>query len=771
MKIVFIQRVLPRYRQALFDELRKQSIAQGHSFSLWVSLPHAIFERRGTSGSLDWVDWVRCVSLPDRLGSIEFQFLPWRKLIAADVVIVPDSARCLSNLAVLVLRRLLGRQVLTWGHGINFQPDSFSKRYEKLRLWLFRIADRNLLYTDACLKFMGEAGYPLDRLGVTENAVDTTAAQGLYSQHPEVLAFRQKHGLGQFPCIVFLGSWYARKRPEVVIEIGEALRKQVPDAKVIVIGGGDSLPLLQSLAASFPWLIITGPLHGRDLYVALAAANCLAVSGVAGLNVLDAMAVGLPIVLPKRVDHSPEVAYVQHNVNGLIVEDSVQHLADACAELINNPAQRATFSAGALITSRSRTIDSMAANFLRFAQKTVFPRTNQPVVFVYQRMLPYHHARFFAVASALAKQGRQAVALEVADFDSSYGAISAPAGKNKNQSLSIECLFPGKDYLELDKKAVAAKVALRLQVLNPDIVFSPAPAFAEGAGAMHYKVNHGGRLVLMDDAWSLTERQSSVKRIVKRLLYRCYDGGFFPSLLHGNYFNDLSIPFDRQHYAVDVVADNDNNVCIETAALCALQSPYLLYVGRLIARKNLDVLIHAFAQLQHPDLKLVVIGDGPERARLEANAQQEGIKDSIKWLGTLDNAISRAWMQHSVAVVVPSAFEQWGLVVNEAWQAGTLVVGSDTVGALKSAYQADMHWMMSPPGDVEALQIVLSQILALTSVERTDLLAKLESVHLAYSMAEHVKSTLQLINMVPRKQVGWFTRKLALAWQGNVAVW
>ncbi|GEM_PF-4987361 len=771
MNIVFIQRVLPIYRQSLFDELRKQSLTQGHQFALWVSKPNSAFTKRVAAGALEWVDWVHCVSLPKVVGAIEFQLLPWRKLLEADVVIVPDNLRCLSNLVVLVLRRFLGRPVISWGYGGNFQPTHFSMLFAKLRLWLLRMANCNLVCTEACLPRLLDAGFSLDRLGVTENAIDTTDAQGLYPQHLKVLLFRQKYNLGNYPCIVFLGSWYARKRPEIVIEIGEALRKQIPEARIMVIGGGDGLSVLQSRAANNSWLVLTGPLYGQDKFIALAAADCLVVSGVAGLNLLDAMAVGLPVVLPKRADHNPEVAYVEHNVNGLIVEDTVRHISDACVEIISNPVKRAFLSDGSFATSSDRTIEGMAAKFLVFAQEAVFPRSKQPVVFLYQRMLPYHQARFTAVAEALAGQGKKCLAVEVANFDRSYGAINTNAENTKNRKFPIECLFPGKDYLDLDNSIVAAKVALRLYELTPDLVFSPAPAFAEGAGAMRYKVRHGGRLILMDDAWGITERRSKFKRIVKRLLYRCYDGGFFPSQLHGEYFSQLSIPFDRQRFALDVVGDIDITVCEETTAKCTLQKPYLLFVGRLIRRKGLDVLIRAFSRLQHDNLTLVVIGDGSEREEFEAAARQLGVQESIEWLGSLDNITTRTWMLHCTALVVPSEFEQWGLVVNEAWEAGTLVLGSDTVGALKSGYQVDMSWLLSPPRDAEALKNSLEKVLALSSSERAQLLAKLAIIQSDFSMDEHVKSALELVKIIPRKRVDCLTYCIALAWKGNVVVW
>src|SRR5690606_31948973 len=115
-------------------------------------------------------------------------------------------------------------------------------------------------------------------------------------------------------------------------------------------------------------------------------------------------------------------------------------------------------------------------------------------------------------------------------------------------------LFEGADYLTLEAKEVAAVVCGALKNIGADVVFAPAPAFAEGAGALHYKIRQGGKLILMDDAWSATDHRGWVTRVVKRLFYGYVDGGFFPAKLHGEYFATLNIPFDRQRYGVNAVA-------------------------------------------------------------------------------------------------------------------------------------------------------------------------------------------------------------------------
>lgn len=762
-----MQRVLPAYRIQLFEALREQARQDGHSFELWVSPAPTTFARRGTESHLSWARSLAVKALPAWLGGLEYQLLPWRLVLAADVVIVPDNVRCVSNIMVLLSRRLLGKPVLTWGHGANFQSDGKLRWLVSLRYRLLRIADGNLVYTQACVEPLQAAGFDLGRIGVIENAVEDTLAKGLHDKHPEVLAFRQTHGLGNAPCVVLLGSWYARKRPELITEIGLALRQQIPQARVLVIGAGDGLTVLAAQAPQLPWLTLLGSLHDRKKFVALAASRCLVVSGIAGLNLLDAMAVGLPVVLPQRADHSPEVSYVVDSVNGLVVPDEVARLAEACSRLILDSSLHARLSKGARQTSGVNTIQAMADNMLRYA---VNQFDNGPVVFIYQRMLPYHQARFAAVSEALKNLGRVCLALEVASFDRVYGRLAVASPVFTEGQSTILCLFPDKDYLNLTPQQVSGAVFSALLNLEPSVVFAPAPAFAEGAGALHYKVRHGGRLIMMDDAWGITDQSSLLTRCVKRLFYGYVDGGFFPDRLHGDYFSALNIPNERQRYPVDVVGPILEDSSLVKNAVNTISEPYLLFVGRLTQRKGLEVLLRAIAGLT-PAVHLVVIGDGPQRDVLLALASELRLADHVHWLGRLSNNEARLWMVKAQALLVPSEFEQWGLVANEAWLATTLVLGSDTVGAIKATYKEEMHWMMVPAGDIASWQQVIARLLKMLPDERAALIDATKRLATKYSLAAHTKSALELVNIpkraLPLAPVGW----LARAWKGRVTVW
>lgn len=766
MKIVLVQRLVPGYRHELFEALRSVCAEQGVDFELWASLAPAEFVRRGTAADLSWAKPLPVTTI---LGlGLEWQHLPWREALTSDLLVVPDGLRCFSNFALIALRRLLGRTVLTWGHGRNLQPSLLSRTLASLRLSLLRLAHGHLVYTTQCLGTMLAAGVPRQHIAITENAPSLCGAEGLHAQHPEVVAFRTDHGLGNAPCVAFLGSWYPTKRPERIIAIGEAIRREQPDAHIVVLGGGDGLALLRQHEA--PWLHVLGPRHGREKFVALAACRCLAVTGIAGLNVLDAMAVARPVVLSRRGGHSPEAIYVRHGVNGLWVEDSVDALAAGCLRLIQSLPLATRLGEAAGQSAGRLTPQSVAATWLTGARHLAQhdeATSARHVVLVYQRMLAYHCARFTALAAELAREGIRCTALEVANTDSSYGdAISVAS----TQRGGIVSLFPNCDYLSLRPRQVASAVCMALQALRADVVFAPAPAFAEGAGALHHKVRFGGRLLQMDDAWAATDQSGVLVRWVKRSFNGFVDGGFLPDALHGQHFVGLNIPLDRQAYAVDVVGPATG---IAEPLVAQPDRRFVLFVGRLIERKGLHTLLNALAQWPASEQRpaLVVIGDGPTQPALQAQAARLGLLADVHWLGMRDNAEAQAWMRHAHVLVVPSDFEQWGLVVNEAWQNDLPVLASETVGALRAATPAEWSWTLLSAGDASVWRAALVRALSQTTSERMAWITLGRRQAQRYGLAAHVRSARALIDVALRKRparwVGWVAR----LWPGRVVIW
>ena len=107
----------------------------------------------------------------------------------------------------------------------------------------------------------------------------------------------------------------------------------------------------------------------------------------------------------------------------------------------------------------------------------------------------------------------------------------------------------------------------------------------------------------------------------------------------------------------------------------------MLYVGQLIPRKRVDLLLQAFSQLDVPSAHLRLIGQGPEDKTLQALAARLGIADRVGFSASMPNAETVAAMADADVLVLPSRFDGWGAVVNEALMVGTPVICSNRCGA------------------------------------------------------------------------------------------
>lgn len=110
-------------------------------------------------------------------------------------------------------------------------------------------------------------------------------------------------------------------------------------------------------------------------------------------------------------------------------------------------------------------------------------------------------------------------------------------------------------------------------------------------------------------------------------------------------------------------------------------SPNIVFAGRLIPRKGLDVALSALARLRDRPWTFDVVGDGPERPALEQLASALGISDRVHFLGTLSNAAAQARVATGDVFLLPSRHDGWGAVVNEALMSGVPVVCTSACGA------------------------------------------------------------------------------------------
>lgn len=136
----------------------------------------------------------------------------------------------------------------------------------------------------------------------------------------------------------------------------------------------------------------------------------------------------------------------------------------------------------------------------------------------------------------------------------------------------------------------------------------------------------------------------------------------------------------------------------------------LLVVGRLVTGKNVDVLIDLVARVHatHPNVELIVAGEGPLRPQLEAQARRTGLADAIRFVGFVSDLPSI--YGGAGLFVLPSSTEGMPISLLEAMAFGVPIV-STAVGSIPSVVRDGVEALLVPADDPDALYVALRRAL------------------------------------------------------------
>ena len=146
-------------------------------------------------------------------------------------------------------------------------------------------------------------------------------------------------------------------------------------------------------------------------------------------------------------------------------------------------------------------------------------------------------------------------------------------------------------------------------------------------------------------------------------------------------------------------------------------APVVGAIGRLVPQKAMHVLVDATPALlkAHPGLRVLIVGDGPLRADLEAQAARLGVAGAIRFAGYQEDVVS-AYAAMDV-FVLPSRDEGFGLVFLEAMAVGVPVVGTRVIGS-EDAVEDGVTGLLVPYADPAALAGAVRGILASPDLAR-----------------------------------------------------
>jgi len=227
------------------------------------------------------------------------------------------------------------------------------------------------------------------------------------------------------------------------------------------------------------------------------------------------------------------------------------------------------------------------------------------------------------------------------------------------------------------------------------------------------------------DSISLASRDGRAwKRVCKGLfwpwLFRLADQVIAPSSPTRDLMLSLGIPPDRVTL-IPYVVDNDwwieRSAGVDRAAVraswgVAAHDVVILFCAKLQAWKRPFDVLRAFAKCNLPNARLVYAGDGPLHAPLVAEASALGIESRVRFLGFANQTQLPAIYRSADVMVLPSEYEPFAVVVNEAMCCGCPVIVSDRVGAGRDLVAPVCPEFIFPCGNVDALSEILARVVS-----------------------------------------------------------
>jgi glycosyltransferase involved in cell wall biosynthesis len=226
------------------------------------------------------------------------------------------------------------------------------------------------------------------------------------------------------------------------------------------------------------------------------------------------------------------------------------------------------------------------------------------------------------------------------------------------------------------------------------------------------------------DATTLVPRSGRVwKRIVKKILwprlFKLADQVIVPSSGTRDLMFSLGLSQERVTVTPYTV-DNDwwaresekiNRSVVRASWDASPTDTVILFCGKLQPWKRPLDLLRAFAKAELSNALLVFAGEGPLRSQVESEANALGIASRIRILGFVNQSALPAVYTASDLMVLPSEYEPFAVVVNEAMCCGCPVAASDHVGAVRDLVAPVCPEFVYPCGDVEALAGLLRRAL------------------------------------------------------------
>jgi glycosyltransferase involved in cell wall biosynthesis len=344
------------------------------------------------------------------------------------------------------------------------------------------------------------------------------------------------------------------------------------------------------------------------------------------------------------------------------------------------------------------------------------------VLFVIGNLSDYHVPRYEALAKLAASRGHQVFLVEVFGRSGQYrfpqerrSAFFSACPSN------VVTLIEDAGEADGHWSRVGIGLLAALRRFMPDVVVTLGYSTSYSLFLCLLKtLRKRFALIYMSDSKADDGKRYTIKERFKRILVSRFDAALVAGEKHRAYAKTLGIPMKRSRIGFDVI-DVDYFSEMSRAARASastvrvsfgLPARYILCVSRFVKRKNIDLLIDAFTRsgVHAAGVSLVLVGQGPCEAEILRKIDRRGMGARIVVLNSVANQHMPSLYSLAEFVVLASAFDQWGLCVNEAFAAGRPAIVTRTCGVANELVLDGVNGFIVEPDDIPALADRIAQL-------------------------------------------------------------
>mgnify|MGYP001061147184 CR=1 FL=1 len=319
---IILQTVAPDYRRKLYYYIKQEF---DESFAVYAGLEY--FETTvKTDTTIAGFKQIKNNFFFNR--SFLIQTGMWRDVIRCNILVMEMNPRILSNWVALIVRKLLNKKTILWGHA---WPRSGSQsKSDKLRKIMRDMGDSIIVYTKSQKEEL-EAAEPHLKVNYAPNALYFKKEMVVGNQNPEEI----NH-------LIYVGRLTPLKKPKLLLQaFHKALPNLADNIKLLFIGDGEERPNLDAYIKKHNLedkVILTGHISDYSKLAEFYSKALFSVSpGYIGLSVTQSFGFGVPMLVSKTENHSPEIEAVIENENALFFEtDNLESFKDKILGIYQN---------------------------------------------------------------------------------------------------------------------------------------------------------------------------------------------------------------------------------------------------------------------------------------------------------------------------------------------------------------------------------------------------------------------------------------------------